>query len=170
MPIEKTPYEFLVRFKKNGAISGAHIKFFETISEGGVVLLEREGMAQPVETAYEAGFPMSMVLNAVELGAIKAFNDEVAAHAATLAEKNAELDAFKQDAAADIELLKQQLNIAAAAHAAMLAEKNAEMAAKLAAQSACDELQRKLEAEIIAHTTASNRLSVLESQLAAQAG
>ena len=121
MPIEKTPYEFLVRFKKDGALSGAHIKFFETISEGGEVLLEREGKAQPVETANEAGFPMLVVLNAIHVGAIAAFDAEIIAHIATKTERDAEIR--------EKEKAQQKLDGEITAHAATLAAKDAEIKA-----------------------------------------
>ena len=71
MAITKTtqPYEFLVRWR-DGAISGAHIRFLETILEDGVVLAQKEGNAMPVSLAGEAGYPLADVLSAVQKSAL----------------------------------------------------------------------------------------------------
>lgn len=170
MPIEKTPYEFLVRFKKDGAISGAHIKFFETISEGGVKLLEREGLAQPVETANEAGFPMGSVLSAIHVGAIAAFDAEVIAHAATSAAKDKEINEARQEAAEASKLLEQTRSAANALQFATMVEKKAEIAAiKQEAAAAIELLQRRLNDAVAVQTDTANRLIVAENQLAALA-
>lgn len=64
---QKTPYEFLVRWK-DGAIAGAHVRFLETLIEtdasGAVTALaEKEGDALPVSVAGEAGFPVADILS-----------------------------------------------------------------------------------------------------------
>lgn len=71
MAITKTtqPYEFLVRWR-DGAISGAHIRFLETVLEDGVVLAQKEGNAMPVSLAGEAGYPLADVLSAVQTSAL----------------------------------------------------------------------------------------------------
>ena len=71
MAITKTtqPYEFLVRWR-DGAISGTHIRFLETILEDGVVLAQKEGNAMPVSLAGEAGYPLADVLSAVQKSAL----------------------------------------------------------------------------------------------------
>lgn len=54
--IEKTvtPYEYLVRFNPDGTIRGQHIRYLERITEGGGVLVEREGEAVSVGDATRA--------------------------------------------------------------------------------------------------------------------
>jgi hypothetical protein len=71
MAITKTtqPYEFLVRWR-DGAISGAHIRFLETILEDGVVLAQKEGNAMPVSLSGEVGYPLADVLTAVQQSAL----------------------------------------------------------------------------------------------------
>ena len=71
MAITKTtqPYEFLVRWR-DGAISGAHIRFLETILEDGVVLAQKEGNAMPVSLSGEVGYPIADVLTAVQQSAL----------------------------------------------------------------------------------------------------
>lgn len=64
----KQPYEFLIRWT-DGKISGAHIKFLETVFEDGVMLAQKETNAEPVELAIEAGFPMADVWAMVSAGA-----------------------------------------------------------------------------------------------------
>ena len=71
MAITKTtqPYEFLVRWR-DGAISGAHIRFLETVLEDGVVLAQKEGNAMPVSLSGEVGYPLADVLTAVQQSAL----------------------------------------------------------------------------------------------------
>ena len=71
MAITKTtqPYEFLVRWR-DGAISGAHIRFLDTILEDGVVLAQKEGNAMPVSLSGEVGYPLADVLTAVQQSAL----------------------------------------------------------------------------------------------------
>lgn len=71
MAITKTqsPYEFLVRWN-NGVLSGAHIRFLETIADGAEIISQKEGNAQPVSMAGEAGFPLSDILTAMQAQAL----------------------------------------------------------------------------------------------------
>lgn len=95
MALTKTPYEFLVRFNPDGSVSGAHIKFLETFTEGVEVIMRREGMAEPVAMAGQLGFPLSDVLDAVQVGALAAIEAEKTASAEALAAKDAEIAALK---------------------------------------------------------------------------
>lgn len=118
MAITKTnqPYEFLARWN-NGALAGAHIRFLETISEDGVVLSQKEGNAQPVSLAGEAGFPIEDILTSLQATAITERDAAVAAKAtaeAALATANTEHTAAMASAQAT--------------HTAELAAKDAEIA------------------------------------------
>lgn len=74
MAITKTqqPYEFLVRFDKDGKLAGAHIQFrtFVIDEDGTTVLSEKVGDAQPVEMAGQTGFPLADVLADVQAAAL----------------------------------------------------------------------------------------------------
>lgn len=118
MAITKTnqPYEFLVRWN-NGTLAGAHIRFLETLTEDGVVLSQKEGNAQPVSLAGEAGFPIDDILDGLQVQAITERDAALAAKAtaeAALTAKQTELGTT--------------LATAQAAHAAELAAKATEIA------------------------------------------
>ena len=92
-----TPYEFLVRWK-DGAIAGAHIKFLETVSENGVVLSQKEGIASPVSMAGESGFPIADLLTTVQTQALTdlaAAQAVISNHPSGLAAKDAEIAALQ---------------------------------------------------------------------------
>lgn len=93
---QQTPYEFLVRWT-NGAVAGAHIRFLERLVEDGVVISEKQGHAQPVSLAGETGFPISDVLNVVQVSALsdlKTAQDALAASEAKVASLQAQIDAY----------------------------------------------------------------------------
>ncbi len=121
MAITKTnqPYEFLARWN-NGTLAGAHIRFLETITEDGVVLSQKEGNAQPVSLAGEAGFPIDDILTSLQAQAV--IERDAALAAKTAAE--AALTAKQTE-------LGTTLATAQAAHAAELAAVQAEMDAAL---------------------------------------
>lgn len=80
------PYEFLVRWNHTtGALQGAYVKTFDNVAN-------KEGDAQPVAVAGQAGFPLTDVMTALQSGTIismdaanVALATEQAAHAATSA-------------------------------------------------------------------------------------
>lgn len=148
MAITKTnqPYEFLVRWN-NGTLAGAHIRFLETLTEDGVVLSQKEGNAQPVSLAGEAGFPIEDILDGLQATAL---SDLAAAQAAkataesALTAKQAEMD--------------EALATAQAAHAAELAAvqagMDAERTALQTALAAKDAEIATLEVQVVALTPA----------------
>ena len=129
-----TPYEFLIRWT-DGKISGAHIKFLETITEDGVTLAQKETNAEPVELAIEAGFPMADVWAMVSAGAAqvgqKALTD--------IADANTKKLEAEAAAAKEVEDAKAR---EAAALAAKEAATKAEAEAKAAADAAEAENKR----------------------------
>ena len=135
MAITKTnqPYEFLARWN-NGTLAGAHIRFLETISEDGVVLSQKEGNAQPVSLAGEAGFPIEDILDGLQATAL---SDLAAAQAA------------KATAEAALTAKQAELDTTIAAHTTALAAKDAEIAA--------------LEVQVVALTPAPSVPSVVAS-------
>lgn len=118
MAITKTnqPYEFLVRWN-NGTLAGAHIRFLETLTEDGVVLSQKEGNAQPVSLAGEAGFPIEDILDGLQATAL---SDLAAAQAA------------KATAEAALTAKQAELDTTIAAHTTALAAKDAEIARLMA--------------------------------------
>jgi len=86
------PYEFLVRLDYiTGAVKGAHCKFYDSVTQ-------REGDAQSVAIAGQAGFPLTSILSSVQTGAIiamdaanLALSTEKTAHAATTSALSAAL-------------------------------------------------------------------------------
>ena len=78
------PYEFLVRWGDDGAVSGAHVQFLEEVRENGAVLASKVGDALPVSMAGGAGFPLADVLAAVHAGAISASEAATARERAAL--------------------------------------------------------------------------------------
>jgi hypothetical protein len=86
------PYEFLVRWGADGTLSGAHCQYrYVTTDETGAVIGDFIEPAKPVALAAQAGFPLSEVLNAVQVAAL-------AARDAAIAERNAlalELEAHR---------------------------------------------------------------------------
>ena len=93
----QTPYEFLVRMDKDGAIVGAHVKFLTTYTDDGVVVSQVEGEAQPVSVAGSAGFPLETILSAIHSAALVncvAAQAECAKHEVTIAALEAELAAL----------------------------------------------------------------------------
>jgi len=105
MAIERIirPYELLVRWGADGAIQGAHVQFIEEIKEGAQVIAATLGNAQPVALAAGAGFPLSDILDAAHIAALKAADLANAATAAAetkVLEMEAELTAIKQQAEA----------------------------------------------------------------------
>ena len=138
----KAPYEFLIRWT-DGKISGAHIKFLETVTEDGVTLVQKETNAEPVELAIEAGFPMADVWAMVSAGAASV-GQQALTDIATANSKKAEAEAA---AAKEIEDAKARE--VAANEAKALAEK-AEASAKAAADAAEAENKRLAEALAVA--------------------
>ena len=134
----KAPYEFLIRWT-DGKISGAHIKFLETVTEDGVTLVQKETNAEPVELAIEAGFPMADVWAMVSAGAASV-GQQALTDIATANSKKAELEAAT---AQEIEDAKAR---EVAANEAKAAAEKAEAASK-AAQEAASKAAADLEAE-----------------------
>ncbi len=157
MAITKTnqPYEFLVRWN-NGTLAGAHIRFLETLTEDGVVLSQKEGNAQPVSLAGEAGFPIEDILDGLQATALSDLAAAQAAKAtaeAALTAKQAEMD--------------EALATAQAAHAAELAavqaEMDAERTAVQAALAAKDAEIAALQVQVVALTPEPSVPSVVAS-------
>jgi len=64
----KTPYEFLVRWDKDGIISGAHVGFRTITKKDDVVIADTVEAVMPVALGLQAGFPLAEILALVESG------------------------------------------------------------------------------------------------------
>ena len=149
----KTPYEFLIRWT-DGKISGAHIKFLETVTEDGVTLAQKETNAEPVELAIEAGFPMADVWAMVSAGAASV-GQQALTDIATANSKKAEAEAAAAKEIEDAKVRETAANEAkAAAEAAEQAAKAAEASAKAAADAAEKENARLAQALAVAEAAA----------------
>lgn len=92
----KFPYEFLVRWDQNGAVSGAHVQWRTVVTEDGVFAGETVGAAEPVGmTDGAAGFPLTDILSQMTADALAAVN-ALAAERNLLAARVAELEAASQ--------------------------------------------------------------------------
>jgi len=81
----KTPYEFLVRWDKDGVISGAHVGFRIITKKDGAVIADTVEAVQPVAIGVQSGFPLAEMLALVESG----ITDQGAAFLAKVAESEA---------------------------------------------------------------------------------
>lgn len=167
MPITKTqqPYEFLVRWT-DGKISGAHVKFLETVREDGTVLTVREGDAIPVSLAGEQGYPIADIFAAIQSGAI------AAAQSAMQAISDAQTSEETAKAAHD-DVLKAEAERKAQAEQAAADAKAAADAAEAEATRLQDALAAQVAAERAAQEKAAFAAAVaarVAEQLAAQQG
>jgi hypothetical protein len=89
----RSPYEFLVRWT-DGKISGAHIKFLDSVIEDGTVLNVEEGLAQPVSMAGEVGYPIADIWAAITASAIST-GQQALTDMATADTKKADAEAAK---------------------------------------------------------------------------
>ena len=76
MQTTKHAYEFLVRWDRDGHLSGAHAQFrFVTRDETGAVQGEFLGPAEPVAIAGAAGFPLADILSDMQAAALAELED-----------------------------------------------------------------------------------------------
>lgn len=85
----KTPYEFLVRFNEQGQIQGAHVGFLEKVLKDGELISTKIGDVIPVSIGLEQGFPLSEILNTIQIEALKNIEILNAEKALLLSEKSA---------------------------------------------------------------------------------
>lgn len=94
MQTTKHPYEFLVRWDTSGQLSGAHAQFrYVTTDDGGTVVGEFVGAAEPVAVAGVQGFPLAEILSQVQIDALAARDVLTARLAAMTATDGATSDA-----------------------------------------------------------------------------
>lgn len=93
-----TPYEFLVRIKPDGTISGAHVKYLDTYTDDvtGAVIQQVEGDAQPVAMAIaDKGFPIAAILSTIQAAALATLDVERMEHTNAIAVKDATIAALQ---------------------------------------------------------------------------
>jgi hypothetical protein len=78
MNAEKKPYELLVRWGRDGKLQGAHVQWAMLITDDtGAVVGCYPGHAEPVAVRPdESGFPLSDVLNQMQIDALTALTAE----------------------------------------------------------------------------------------------
>ncbi|WP_448207295.1 hypothetical protein [Azospirillum sp. sgz302134] len=73
MQTTKHPYEFLVRWDRNGHLAGAHAQFrYVTRGDDGAFAGEFVSPAEPVAVAGASGFPLADLLSEVQASALAA--------------------------------------------------------------------------------------------------
>lgn len=80
----KQPYELLIRWSQDGTLAGAHVQHRYITTDGGVIVGEFVGSAEPLTLETAAGYPLGDVLT-------QAQSDAVAAVAAANADKESAL-------------------------------------------------------------------------------
>jgi len=91
------PYEFLVRWGKDGAIAGAHVGMRTLTYRDGVEIADKPEAVVLVSIGAASGYPLAEILTEIQLGAIAAMDKAVAekdALAATLEQVTNERDAL----------------------------------------------------------------------------
>ena len=66
----RTPYEFLVRWDKDGKLSGAHVAFCDTVKKDGEVIQQTPCAVQAVAVGTQAGFPLAEILDQLHIDAL----------------------------------------------------------------------------------------------------
>lgn len=97
----KTPYELLVRWNKDGTVSGAHVQFLESLTKDGVLIYEKVGDAIPVSMAGDADFPLSDILSDVHISALKTAEQALA----SANSKSKEIEILKRENSVNAEML-----------------------------------------------------------------
>ncbi len=97
----KTPYELLVRWNKDGTVSGAHVQFLESLTKDGALIYERVGEAIPVSMSGEAGFPLADILSDVQISALRTTEQAIASSNA----KAKQIEILKRENSVNAEML-----------------------------------------------------------------
>ena len=103
METTKHPYELLVRWDRTGDLAGAHVQHRYVTTDGGVVVGETLGPAEPVTPDTTAGTPFADFLDAAlvaALGQVAALTTERDALAAERDTRTTERDALAAQIAA----------------------------------------------------------------------
>ena len=64
----RTPYEFLVRWNKDGTIQGSHVGWLDTVKKDGEILTQTPSN---VEAVGADGFPLNDILSQLQIDALK---------------------------------------------------------------------------------------------------
>ena len=71
MQTRQIPYEFMVRWDRDGRLAGAHVQFrYVTATDAGAFVGEFVGAAEPVAAAGASGFPLHDILPEVQAAAL----------------------------------------------------------------------------------------------------
>ena len=64
----RTPYEFLVRWNKDGTIQGSHVGWLDTVKKDGEILTQTPSN---VEAVGADGFPLNDILSQLQIDSLK---------------------------------------------------------------------------------------------------
>jgi len=67
----RKPYEFLIRWNKDGIIQGAHIAFLDTVLKDGEIINQTQSSVESVAIGEQIGFPLADVLSQLQIDALK---------------------------------------------------------------------------------------------------
>lgn len=95
---ERTPYEFLARWDRDGKLSAAHVAFRTVIKRDGAVVSEVAEGPQPVSIGKGAGFPLADLLDQVHITAVtkvEELNAVTAGLQEIIAEQKKDIDSLR---------------------------------------------------------------------------
>lgn len=84
---EIKPYEFLVRWKKDGTISGAHVGFRTLTFKDGIEIADTPNNVMPVAVGEASGYPLTDILNQAQIDALVSFDAASAERDSLLTER-----------------------------------------------------------------------------------
>ena len=94
----RQPYEFLIRWDKDGIIQGAHIAFLDTVLKDGEIINQTQSSVESVAIAEQVGFPLADVLSQLQIDVLKQVD--------VLKAEKAELAKINEALVAENEILK----------------------------------------------------------------
>ena len=68
---KRSPYEFLIRWDKDGVIQGSHIAFLDTVLKDGEIVTQTQSSVESVAIGEQVGFPLADVLSQLQIDALK---------------------------------------------------------------------------------------------------
>jgi len=94
----RKPYEFLIRWNKDGIIQGAHIAFLDTVLKDGEIINQTQSSVESVAIGEQIGFPLADVLSQLQIDVLKQVD--------VLKAEKAELAKINEALVAENEILK----------------------------------------------------------------
>ena len=101
---EQRPYEILFRYDEDGTLKGGHCIMIDAIIEDGIVIQTSPGLAQSIAIANRAGFPLSDIMDDVQIA--------LAGTTETLYTENDKLKTERDIAVSKLETAEEKASIA----------------------------------------------------------